>query len=185
MTRHFTRERLSATILPFSLLATAEMVGRLLVFLTIPMVTRRFGDSAFGDLGVASQMMVFAVLVGTCGLDVYSVRTVARNPAAFGRWASTVMVMRLSLGAIVYAALMAIAIAVPQYRVVALLVAVFPANVNIYLHRDQLPPFPFSDLAHLIRLPFQGVLIYWAYGQTGPSRPGSIVGPLETRGNPP
>lgn len=71
------------------------------------------------------------------------------------------------------------------WGLVALLVAVFPANVNIYLHRDQFPPFPFSDLAHLIRLPFQGVLIYWAYGQTGPSRPGSIVGPLETRGNPP
>jgi O-antigen/teichoic acid export membrane protein len=125
MTRRFIREHLAATILPFSLLAIADMIGKLLAFLTIPMITRRFGDSAFGDIGVASQMMVFAVLVGTCGLDVYSVRTVARNPVAFGRWASTVMLMRLSLGAIVYAALIAIAMAVPQYRAVALLVAVF------------------------------------------------------------
>jgi uncharacterized membrane protein len=52
------------------------------------------------------------------------------------------------------------------WGLVALLVAVFPANIHAYLHRDQFPPFPFSDLLHLLRLPFQGVLIAWAYSYT-------------------
>jgi len=49
------------------------------------------------------------------------------------------------------------------WGLVALLIAVFPANVNLYLHQELAPPFPYSNLAHLIRLPFQGVLIAWAY----------------------
>ena len=53
------------------------------------------------------------------------------------------------------------------WGLVALLVAVFPANIHAYLHRDQFPPFPSSDLLHLLRLPFQGVLIAWAYSYTG------------------
>jgi uncharacterized membrane protein len=53
------------------------------------------------------------------------------------------------------------------WGLVALLVAVFPANIHAYLHRDQFPPFPYSDLLHLLRLPFQGVLIAWAYSYTG------------------
>ncbi|MEO5797930.1 MAG: oligosaccharide flippase family protein [Gemmatimonadales bacterium] len=121
----FLRERLGSTVLPFSALAIADMAGKLLAFLTIPMITRRFGDGGFGNLGVATQMMLFAVLVGTCGLDVYSVRTVARQPKAIGRWASTVILLRLSLGAVAYAVLMTLAFLVPQYRPVALLIAVF------------------------------------------------------------
>jgi uncharacterized membrane protein len=53
------------------------------------------------------------------------------------------------------------------WGLVALLIAVFPANIHAYLHRDLFAPFPHSDLIHLLRLPFQGVLIYWAYSYTG------------------
>ncbi len=55
------------------------------------------------------------------------------------------------------------------WGLVALLIAVFPANIYAYQHRDQFTPFPHSDLVHLLRLPFQGVLIYWAYSYTGGS----------------
>lgn len=120
-----TRERIIGTLLPFSTLALADMAGKILSFLTIPMITRRFGDAAFGDLGVATQLMVFAVLLGTAGLDVYSVRTVARAPAQVGRWASTVILVRLLLGAAVYAGLLALALLVPQYRSASLLIAIF------------------------------------------------------------
>lgn len=57
------------------------------------------------------------------------------------------------------------------WGLVALLVAVFPANIHVYLHRDLFPPFPFSEVVHLVRLPFQGVLIYWAYGFTRRAAP--------------
>jgi len=50
--------------------------------------------------------------------------------------------------------------------IVALFVAVFPANVNmmvndIPLGRNKLPRW-----AHWVRLPLQGVLIYWAWSYT-------------------
>jgi uncharacterized membrane protein len=61
------------------------------------------------------------------------------------------------------------------WGLIALLVAVFPANIYAYQHRDLLfPTFPYSDLLHLLRLPFQGVLIAWAYSYTG--KTGAIAG---------
>jgi uncharacterized membrane protein len=59
---------------------------------------------------------------------------------------------------------------VAAWGLVALLVAVFPANVHIYLHQELFPPFPYANLLHLLRLPFQGVLIAWAYSYTGKPR---------------
>lgn len=58
---------------------------------------------------------------------------------------------------------------VPKYSrpaawgLIALLVAVFPANVHVFLHQDA---FPLHPLVHLLRLPLQGVLILWAYAYT-------------------
>ena len=49
------------------------------------------------------------------------------------------------------------------WGLVALLVAVFPANIYVYQHQAM---FPLPPLAHLIRLPVQGVLILWALSYT-------------------
>jgi uncharacterized membrane protein len=43
---------------------------------------------------------------------------------------------------------------------IATLVAVFPANIYLFQHQELLPASP---VAHLLRLPLQGILIYWAY----------------------
>ncbi|VTT97732.1 Uncharacterized protein OS=Planctomyces maris DSM 8797 GN=PM8797T_28249 PE=4 SV=1: DoxX_2 [Gemmataceae bacterium] len=51
------------------------------------------------------------------------------------------------------------------WGLVALLVAVFPANVYLYQHQELLPAPP---LLHLLRLPLQAVLIWWAYRYTWP-----------------
>jgi uncharacterized membrane protein len=56
---------------------------------------------------------------------------------------------------------------VPRFRVaaawglVALLVAVFPANVHMAIHTDQFPEF--APVLLWIRLPMQALLIAWAY----------------------
>ncbi len=56
---------------------------------------------------------------------------------------------------------------VPRFQVmaawglIALLVAVFPANLNMALNADQFAAM--SPLALWIRLPIQGLLIAWAY----------------------
>ncbi|HYH43200.1 MAG TPA: MauE/DoxX family redox-associated membrane protein [Burkholderiales bacterium] len=50
---------------------------------------------------------------------------------------------------------------------VALMVAVFPANLQMALHPDLYPQF--SPAALWARLPAQGVLLAWAYWLTRPS----------------
>ena len=56
------------------------------------------------------------------------------------------------------------------WGLVALLIAVFPANVYMALHPEQFPEFGETGL--WVRLPLQGVLIAWAYWFTRPSGPG-------------
>ncbi len=51
------------------------------------------------------------------------------------------------------------------WGIIALLIAVFPANIFVYQNQDVLPAPP---LFHLLRLPFQGVFIAWAYWHTRP-----------------
>ncbi len=50
---------------------------------------------------------------------------------------------------------------VAAWGLVALLIAVFPANLHMALHPESFPTFP--PIALWIRLPLQGVLIAWAY----------------------
>jgi len=58
---------------------------------------------------------------------------------------------------------------VPRYSslatwgIIALLIAVFPANIYVYQHQEL---FPFPWFLHLLRLPLQGVLVLWAFVYT-------------------
>ncbi|HET9240251.1 MAG TPA: DoxX family protein [Oligoflexus sp.] len=47
------------------------------------------------------------------------------------------------------------------WGIVALLIAVFPANIHMYVNRDQWPEVP--GFVTLIRLPFQFIFIAWAW----------------------
>jgi uncharacterized membrane protein len=49
------------------------------------------------------------------------------------------------------------------WGLIALLIAVFPANIHLYLHQEI---WPLPPLVHLLRLPLQAVLILWAYAYT-------------------
>jgi uncharacterized membrane protein len=49
------------------------------------------------------------------------------------------------------------------WGVVALLIAVFPANIHLFQNQHLLPAPP---LVHLLRLPLQGVFIVWALRHT-------------------
>jgi uncharacterized membrane protein len=52
------------------------------------------------------------------------------------------------------------------WGIIALLIAVFPANIYLYQHQELLPSPP---TVHLLRLPLQAVLILWAYWHTRPT----------------
>jgi uncharacterized membrane protein len=55
------------------------------------------------------------------------------------------------------------------WGLIALLIAVFPANIYVYQHQELMPAV--SPIAHLLRLPIQAVLIAWAYWYTRPEPP--------------
>jgi uncharacterized membrane protein len=52
---------------------------------------------------------------------------------------------------------------VAAWGIIALLIAVFPANIYVYQNQDVLPAPP---VLHLMRLTLQGVFILWAYWHT-------------------
>ena len=54
---------------------------------------------------------------------------------------------------------------VAAWGIIALMLAVFPANIYLFQHQDLLPAPP---LVHLLRLPMQAVFILWAYWHTRP-----------------
>jgi uncharacterized membrane protein len=49
------------------------------------------------------------------------------------------------------------------WGLIALLIAVFPANLYMYQHAEQ---FPYPKTGLLIRLPMQALLILWAFAYT-------------------
>jgi uncharacterized membrane protein len=53
--------------------------------------------------------------------------------------------------------------AIAAWGLIALLIAIFPANIYLYEHQEILPASP---TLHLLRLPLQGVLILWAWAYT-------------------
>ncbi len=55
--------------------------------------------------------------------------------------------------------------AMAAWGIIALLIAVFPANVHMALHPET---YAFSPALLWLRLPLQGVLIAWAYLYTRP-----------------
>lgn len=58
------------------------------------------------------------------------------------------------------------------WGIIALLIAVFPANIYLYQHQELVPASP---IVHFLRLPLQGVFILWAFWHTRPIG----VGPTE------
>ena len=65
--------------------------------------------------------------------------------------------------------LLGIMLLIPRFErlagwgLVALLIAVFPANIHVFLHQE-LVPAPYG--VHVFRLILQGVLILWAWAYT-------------------
>jgi uncharacterized membrane protein len=54
------------------------------------------------------------------------------------------------------------------WGIIALLIAIFPANIHVFLNRAEIFP-DVPDALHFIRLPLQGIFILWAWWFTRPS----------------
>jgi uncharacterized membrane protein len=55
------------------------------------------------------------------------------------------------------------------WGLILLFIAVFPANINMAVNHIKLDNIPNSPWVHAVRLPFQAVLIAWAWWYTNPS----------------
>lgn len=80
------------------------------------------------------------------------------------------------------------------WGLIALYIAVFPANINLAVNNIELEGIPHSPLLYWIRLPFQAVLIAWAWWYTrkpeeqpGAAKFSQLIDSLVQRGgnNPP
>jgi uncharacterized membrane protein len=58
---------------------------------------------------------------------------------------------------------------IAAWGLIILFIAVFPANINMTVNQIQLDGIPNSPLLYWARLPFQAVLIAWAWWLTKPS----------------
>ncbi|MGF1588224.1 MAG: DoxX family protein [Pleurocapsa sp.] len=61
------------------------------------------------------------------------------------------------------------------WGLVLLLIAVYPANINMAVNHIQLNNVPDGNWFQAIRLPFQFVLIAWAYWYTKPEQPSKLT----------
>ncbi len=55
------------------------------------------------------------------------------------------------------------------WGLIALFIAVFPSNINMAVNHIKIDHIPSSPWFHAVRLPFQAVLIAWAWWYTKPS----------------
>jgi uncharacterized membrane protein len=60
---------------------------------------------------------------------------------------------------------------IAAWGLILLFIAVFPANINMAVNHIHIDGVPDSPIFQAIRLPFQGVLIAWAWWFTKPSDP--------------
>lgn len=91
------------------------------------------------------------------------------NPMMYVRMMPDYLPLHLELvylsGAIEIA--LAILFFIPRFHrlaawgMIGLMVAVFPAHIHMYMHPDRYPEIP--HIALMLRIPMQGVLIWWAW----------------------
>ena len=94
------------------------------------------------------------------------------NPAVYVRIMPPYLPWHLELVYVsgVFEVVLGVLLLVPRWTrlaawgLIALLVAVFPANVHMALHADQFPEIP--PVALWVRLLFQGVFVLWAFWYT-------------------
>jgi O-antigen/teichoic acid export membrane protein len=117
--------RFSAILIRYLFLVGADVGAKAMAFTAMTLVIRRFGSAGFGETSFAMSVVTYGLMLGTCGLDVYAVRRVARGPEGLRALATTLVMLRLALGTITYVALLSVALLIPALRGAFGLVALF------------------------------------------------------------
>lgn len=108
-----------------AVLIAFDGASKALALLASIWVARAFGPDGFGALSVAQSVAMAAQIVATCGLESWAVRAAVASPQRSLQLASTVMRLRLALGAVVIAALLGGAALAGPRQGIGLLVVVY------------------------------------------------------------
>ena len=113
-----------STLVRYGVLSSADIVARVMGFVATILIVRTFSDAGFGKIGVANSVVTYALIASTYGLNLYAVRRVASAPGSARETAATVIALRLILGIVGYALLLAVCALVPQLRDILFLVSI-------------------------------------------------------------
>ena len=108
----------------YTWLVLLSAAARGLGFAAVILVARGFGVEIFGELGFAHATVGYALTFAVFGLGIYGVREAVRHPESIGAVTSTVIAIRLVLGAVAFLAL-ALLTLLPAFRPVAGLVLLY------------------------------------------------------------
>ncbi len=117
----------------YGMLAAANFSAAVLGFLTTTIIGSHFGPSGLGDVALATSVLAYALIISTGGTELYAIQKVAAAPETLGRMISSVMVVRLGLGAMCYTALVIVAALVypDRWALIALFgLSLLPAALN-------------------------------------------------------
>ena len=120
---------------------------------------------------VARWVMVVFMVASGIGHFVVTDSYAAMVPASFPNprllvWVSGVAELAGGIGLLIPSLRRAASIGI-----IALLIAIFPANVNMAVNHISPPGTHMSPLALWLRLPFQALFIIWAWWVGRPARP--------------
>ncbi|MBI5653289.1 MAG: oligosaccharide flippase family protein [Chloroflexi bacterium] len=91
-------------------LSGAEIVSKVVTFVAIAYLARVLGPEGFGYIEFAGAVMLCAGLLVDQGFGLYGAREIAREPARTGALVGEIIVTRLTLAIVAYAAVIAFAL---------------------------------------------------------------------------
>ncbi len=113
------------------LLFSGEAVSRLFGFLSATILARRLGVDGFGQVGFASAVFMYGVILTDFGLLTVGTRSVASNPETASELVGRLVPLRLVLGLAAAAFIAVLAIVLPRPVEVRLLLVVYASGTAV------------------------------------------------------
>lgn len=137
--------------------STIQIASQIIWLFVVIYLARALGPSSYGTFSVAIATMAYFALAMTFGLPTIGIRKVARdNAVALQTWWD-IAVLRLLLSAISYSLLVILALMIPAFRDIRILLILYGTNMFIMALQ---PDWTFIGLERMAWLGFARVLGY-------------------------
>ncbi len=116
----------------FFSLATAEIISRLVGFVTTAYLARVLGAEAFGKLGFAQSFVSYFIIFGILGLNTYGIREVARDRERMKVLVGEILGLQIATTVLSCILLVGIALVLPKPDEVKWLIVVL--SLSVFTH---------------------------------------------------